>query len=194
VTDNDAFLQAIIESPEDDNLRLVYADWMDEHGQLERAEFIRVGVQLAHLPGDDPRRQELVARGRKLLNQHARCWLGVWLDRDLVDRLVEAVDFTTLEYDPDLGLYCLNGEPFTGVTKTRERDGTLRAIGYQKDGLEYGLSVAWYPRGRIHLYSEMEADVYHGWHMEWNENGTKKVQAHYKMGRRHDAGRMGREV
>jgi uncharacterized protein (TIGR02996 family) len=31
VTPDDAFLQAIIESPDDDSLRLIYADWIEEH-------------------------------------------------------------------------------------------------------------------------------------------------------------------
>jgi uncharacterized protein (TIGR02996 family) len=35
-----AFLQAILDSPDDDTPRLVYADWLDEHGQTERAEFL----------------------------------------------------------------------------------------------------------------------------------------------------------
>src|SRR5690349_16083235 len=33
VTHNAAFLQAIIENPDDDSLHLIYADWLDDHGQ-----------------------------------------------------------------------------------------------------------------------------------------------------------------
>jgi uncharacterized protein (TIGR02996 family) len=51
VTDEAAFLAAIIERPDDDVPRLVFADWLDEHGQPERAEFVRVQVELAALPG-----------------------------------------------------------------------------------------------------------------------------------------------
>ncbi len=47
VTHDDAFLQAIIESPDNDGPRLVLADWLEDHGQQERAEFIRVRVALA---------------------------------------------------------------------------------------------------------------------------------------------------
>ena len=35
---DDAFLEAIRAAPEDDTPRLVYADWLDDHGQGERAE------------------------------------------------------------------------------------------------------------------------------------------------------------
>jgi uncharacterized protein (TIGR02996 family) len=37
----------ILAQPADDTVRLVFADWLDEHGQPERAEFIRVQVQHA---------------------------------------------------------------------------------------------------------------------------------------------------
>ena len=38
-----AFLQAIAEEPADDTSRLVFADWLEEHDQPARAEFIRSG-------------------------------------------------------------------------------------------------------------------------------------------------------
>jgi len=58
MSDESALLAAIRAAPEDDAPRLVYADWLDEHGQPERAEFIRVQVALAR--HDDPalRRRE----------------------------------------------------------------------------------------------------------------------------------------
>lgn len=43
-----ALLAAVRRSPNDDTPRLVLADWLDEHEQHERAEFIR--VQCVHLP------------------------------------------------------------------------------------------------------------------------------------------------
>src|SRR5262245_35833946 len=46
VTIADAFLADILDHPEDDTLRLIYADWLDEHDQSERAEFIRVQCEL----------------------------------------------------------------------------------------------------------------------------------------------------
>lgn len=107
----------------------------------------------------------------------------MWLDREAVDMLIEGIDFKALKYDPDTGQYCLNGEPFTGVTKTRWKDGSLRGLSHHKDGVDCGVSVAWYLNGQIHLYSEMEDDVYHGWHMEWSEDGAKHVEAHYTAGR-----------
>lgn len=40
-----AFLAAIIAAPEDDLPRLVYADWLDENGDPDRAEFIRLQIE-----------------------------------------------------------------------------------------------------------------------------------------------------
>ena len=45
--DETALLAAVCAAPEDDAPRLVMADWFDEHGDPERAEFIRVQIQLA---------------------------------------------------------------------------------------------------------------------------------------------------
>jgi uncharacterized protein (TIGR02996 family) len=41
------FIQAIRETPDDDLPRLVAADWLEEHGESERSEFIRVQCKLA---------------------------------------------------------------------------------------------------------------------------------------------------
>jgi uncharacterized protein (TIGR02996 family) len=49
MSDEGALLRAICAEPADDTARLVYADWLDEHEQPERAEFIRVQVDLARV-------------------------------------------------------------------------------------------------------------------------------------------------
>jgi uncharacterized protein (TIGR02996 family) len=61
-----ALFQAVCEQPWDDTLRLVYADWLEEHGQAERAAFIRIQCertrfQCEHPEWDvsDPRCREL---------------------------------------------------------------------------------------------------------------------------------------
>ena len=46
---HELFLAAIRDQPDDDTLRLAYADWLDENGDPERAEFVRVQCQLAAL-------------------------------------------------------------------------------------------------------------------------------------------------
>src|SRR5437660_12362611 len=69
-----ALLQAVIEAPEDDGPRLVLADWLEEHGQPERAEFVRTQVELARLEEWGPRRYDLAAREREFLAAHEAEW------------------------------------------------------------------------------------------------------------------------
>jgi uncharacterized protein (TIGR02996 family) len=47
MSDDDALVQSIFDNPDTDAPRRVYADWLEEHGQEERAEFIRVQCELA---------------------------------------------------------------------------------------------------------------------------------------------------
>jgi uncharacterized protein (TIGR02996 family) len=49
MSEHAGFLQAIIESPDDDPHRLVYADWLDEQGQSARAALIRTQCSLQGL-------------------------------------------------------------------------------------------------------------------------------------------------
>src|SRR5262245_3628070 len=73
--DEEALLQAIRDDPEDDAPRLVYADWLEEHRQPERAEFIRVQCELAGCPAEPGRLRELQERESALLNAHEKSWL-----------------------------------------------------------------------------------------------------------------------
>jgi uncharacterized protein (TIGR02996 family) len=47
--DEHALLSAIEAAPADDLPRLVYADWLEEHGQAVRAEFVRLQCEIARL-------------------------------------------------------------------------------------------------------------------------------------------------
>jgi uncharacterized protein (TIGR02996 family) len=73
---HDAFLQDICENTEDHGPRLVFADWLDEHGDADRAEFIRLQCELTRLSPAEPRHAALQARGRALLAAHHRRWVG----------------------------------------------------------------------------------------------------------------------
>jgi uncharacterized protein (TIGR02996 family) len=58
---HDAFLRKLLEVPDDDGPRLAYADWLEERGEMERAELLRIECVMAELPADDDRRQALRA-------------------------------------------------------------------------------------------------------------------------------------
>ena len=62
MSERNAFLKALEENEDDTLTRLVYADWLDEHGQAERAEFIRTQIQVEGLAEEDPRYPPLRAR------------------------------------------------------------------------------------------------------------------------------------
>jgi uncharacterized protein (TIGR02996 family) len=49
VTEREALLKAVCDNPDDDTPRLVFADWLQEHGDEARAEFIRLQVYFAAL-------------------------------------------------------------------------------------------------------------------------------------------------
>lgn len=53
MSDGDRLFRAILESPRDDALRLVWADWLEEQGDAGRAEFVRVQFELASYPQDE---------------------------------------------------------------------------------------------------------------------------------------------
>ena len=76
MTEAEAFLAGIIENPDDDGLRLVYADWLEEHGQPERAELIRLQVGRARMLGVAPRPGFSEAREWELLHEHESAWAG----------------------------------------------------------------------------------------------------------------------
>jgi uncharacterized protein (TIGR02996 family) len=73
MSDEDALLAAIIANPDEDTPRLVYADWLDENGQPERAEFIRLQIRFASSPHERESDPDLVRREHLLLKQMERC-------------------------------------------------------------------------------------------------------------------------
>jgi uncharacterized protein (TIGR02996 family) len=74
MTEGKALFQAILHNPDDDGPRLVYADWLEEHGDADRAEFIRVQIALAGLSLADDRHATLTAREQALLGARRAEW------------------------------------------------------------------------------------------------------------------------
>jgi uncharacterized protein (TIGR02996 family) len=56
MTDREALVRAVLAAPEDDAPRLVFADWCDENGDSEWAEFIRLQVER---PQEPPTNREI---------------------------------------------------------------------------------------------------------------------------------------
>jgi uncharacterized protein (TIGR02996 family) len=74
MSDERALLAAIWEHPHEDAVRLVYADWLQENGQPERAEFIRVQIELAKLDAWDDLPPALVQREQELWKKWRKRW------------------------------------------------------------------------------------------------------------------------
>ncbi len=113
----EALLDAVLARPADDAPRLVYADWLSEHGE-PRGELIAVQCELARTT-DAARFLDLEARQVSLLSSHGEAWLGplaqeslqVEFRRGFVDR-VTVIDAGALAALGDL----MQREPVRAVT------------------------------------------------------------------------------
>lgn len=76
MTDEPALLAAIRAYPDDDTPRLVYADWLQERGDADRAEFIRLQCAAARLPASDKERKKKEKAAESLLRKHRDAWFG----------------------------------------------------------------------------------------------------------------------
>ena len=62
MTQRDALLRAVCENPDDDLPRLVFADWCEENGEPERADFIRTQIELRRPNLTEPQQARLRRR------------------------------------------------------------------------------------------------------------------------------------
>jgi uncharacterized protein (TIGR02996 family) len=102
--DERALLSAIDARPADDLPRLVYADWLDDHGHAVRAEFVRLQCEIARHETDRTARSHhspLWSRQDELLSDHRPELLGdlaglpeaaVEFDRGFPARVTVSVD------------------------------------------------------------------------------------------------------
>lgn len=77
--DQQALLAAVLEFPQQDAPRLIYADWLDEHGDAARAEFIRVSIELEWRPYSERRTahyRDTLVRFRALVSAHRAGWVA----------------------------------------------------------------------------------------------------------------------
>lgn len=67
---NPELLKAIAAAPDDDLPRVVYADWLDEHGDAGRAAFIRAQIEMAKHEKNSPQYHEALITMRTVLHDH----------------------------------------------------------------------------------------------------------------------------
>jgi uncharacterized protein (TIGR02996 family) len=78
---SDEFLRSILDNPKDDATRLVYADWLEEHGEIDggaqKSEYLRTTVRLATESLTKGKRKSLRRRLQELAAKLDTHWLGV---------------------------------------------------------------------------------------------------------------------
>lgn len=84
MTDADAFLAAIAANPHDDLPKVVFADWLEEHGEPEYAALIRTHCEIKSGPPMHPDQRREVRRRRYELSQEVRrAWAEKYPNLDL---------------------------------------------------------------------------------------------------------------
>ena len=73
-SDGEALLRAVCAHPADDTPRLVYADWLEENGRPERAEFIRLQCEAWNRSPDYPSVTAARTRASLLLKEFGDQW------------------------------------------------------------------------------------------------------------------------
>ncbi len=74
MTDGQALRREVVRNPDDDTLRLIYADWLDENGRPERAALIRAQVEEAAAEPFSPAARAAAGRAEPILRKNHRRW------------------------------------------------------------------------------------------------------------------------
>jgi len=97
MTQDESFLAAIRAEPDDDAIRLIYADWLmerDDPSQVERGEFIRLQIERTRCVPGLTQAEDLRRREQFLLERNWKAWIeplrelgsnrrgDLWLPRD----------------------------------------------------------------------------------------------------------------
>ena len=76
-TDREALIAGIASDPFSDLRKFVFADWLEEHGEHERAEFIRLAIGNKSA---ETRTKTTEKRAKALFTKHWRKWFGPFLE------------------------------------------------------------------------------------------------------------------
>jgi uncharacterized protein (TIGR02996 family) len=89
VSEEDPFIHAIFAAPQARTTRAAYADWLDEHGEPRRAEYVRLLAALGELAAGDPRAAQ--TRDRRIVScliyRRPRIRIYVRLGHQVVEKL-----------------------------------------------------------------------------------------------------------
>ncbi|MEN0061092.1 MAG: TIGR02996 domain-containing protein [Myxococcota bacterium] len=126
---------AIRTHPGDDHARLVYADWLDDQGDSDRAAFIRIQIARHQLEDDAPEQVTLELQARALQERREAKWREALPDLDAnvtwgeFDRgFVRRIGLGNAELWHDIGRKALDATLVTGVTLPWPRMGTIPTL------------------------------------------------------------------
>ena len=164
--DEEDFIRAILASPDDDTLRLVFADWLEDQGS-PRGEFIRLHCELANTEDTD-RRVQLRRRLSTLQNLHPQQIIGPKCDpgmnwvfyRGLLNAF-EPPGLFVLPYDDSYLRFFANGQ----VTQVRRHE--FESPGEWMQCREYVRDVRL--RTLIDSASSLPAEVMDFWYFHLSE-------------------------
>lgn len=144
MTDRDALIRAVLSAPDDDHPRLLYADYLDECGEAERAELIRVQCELARPhPCKNPNKCIFGPKRLPFSPMQTKPFCGVQACRDsmwprerLHIRERELRDIACRNWEP---------QPSAGLSPEWQRGfiSTIRCSWF--DWLKYHESLYWHP-------------------------------------------------
>jgi uncharacterized protein (TIGR02996 family) len=121
-------LQDVRAHYEDDAPRLVLADWLDDHGEPDRAELIRLSLERAKLPAYS--QGKLLGQEAGLWERRKDDWLGAvagrldcyWAERGLFAWEATAARFLSARFQAESGA-------FPWVCELRLRRASVRSVG-----------------------------------------------------------------
>lgn len=87
----------------------------------------------------------------------------------------------SLDYTDD-GLYCYEGEPFTGISYFQGKGGWLKAEHEYRDGMRWGPSKGWFKPGSPEYEEQWSQGLLHGLRREWHEGGRLAAEETYEYG------------
>jgi uncharacterized protein (TIGR02996 family) len=149
---DDAFMQAILENPDDDTPRLIYADWLDDHEDPARAEFIRLQCRINDLPFEDSSLPDLLGRESQLLNDHVDQWLGDirpklrrWtFHRGFLEELVLSVETYLALWTHWYGIQLTRPSTVRRIAVDLARDGRTRLARFDRAAAQRQFRVRFY--------------------------------------------------
>jgi antitoxin component YwqK of YwqJK toxin-antitoxin module len=88
----------------------------------------------------------------------------------------------TPDSDCNDGVYYHDGKPFTGISFSLHRNGSIRSETEFRDGLEWGISKSCYPSGALAKDIGVARGGLHGRKREWRENGQLALDEQWELG------------